>query len=277
MDNRKIVISLFFTVFIDMMGFSIIFPLFPNLLKHFQEIDSTSFSSKILFSLPAYFSILKESPYYLVFIGGLISSLYSILQFLFSPIWGRMSDRLGRKKILLFTTFGSMFGYCIWIFSDNFNFFILSRIITGVMGGNISVASASMADISSEKDRAKFMGLTGAGIGLGFIFGPPIGGIISTLSANTSLQNSFPFLTIFPLTAIIAFLLASINFLILIFYYRETLLVKNSTYAKKIHPVLELKSSSSKELPIFCLLYFLFTFAFSGFEFSFNFYLSYFF
>lgn len=264
------------TVFIDMVGFSILFPIFPNLLKWFLEYDKDSFAIKTILRIPEYFDLSNSNPYYFVLIGGIVGSVYSFLQFLFSPIWGRLSDRIGRKKILTLTTIGSVLSYTLWIFSGSFNLFVISRIISGIMGGNISVASASMADLSTEQDRTKSMGMIGAGIGLGFIFGPPIGGILASLNLNQTLNNSYSYLTVFPLAAIGSFVLALANLILILFFYNETLITKSE---KKdfTHPVLELKKSNLKELPLICLIYFIYTFAFSGFEFSFNFYLNLFF
>ncbi len=276
MNKNPSKFSLILTVFVDMVGFSILFPIFPNLLKWFLENDKDSFSIQALLKIPEYFGLSNSNPYYFVLIGGIVGSLYSFLQFIFSPVWGRLSDQIGRKKILTLTTIGSVFSYALWIFSDSFNLFVISRIISGTMGGNISVASASMADLSSEKDRAKSMGLIGAGIGLGFIFGPPIGGLLASLNLNHELNNSYPFLTYYPLAAIGSLTLALINLFLILFYYQETLITKSE---KKdfTHPVLDLKNSNLKELPLICFIYFIYTFAFSGFEFSFNFYLNLFF
>jgi MFS family permease len=142
------------------------------------------------------------------------------------------------------------------------------------MGGNISVASASMADLSSEKDRAKSMGMIGAGIGLGFIFGPPLGGFLSKVELSF-LKGDY--LAPYAPAALVSLLIAFINLLLILFYLKESLpqFEKVETHSSKpIHPILGLKKTHLSELPLFCLIFFLYTFAFSGFEFSFNFFLS---
>lgn len=257
-----------------MMGFSLIFPLFPSLLKYYLSNEEGSFLVSLLLFLPKILSYSPSHPFYYVLVGGIISSVYSFLQFVFSPLWGRLSDKIGRKKILVFTTLGSVLGYILWLFSYNFSFFILSRLLTGVMGGNISVASASMADLSSEKDRAKSMGMIGAGIGLGFIFGPPLGGFLSKVELSF-LKGDY--LAPYAPAALVSLLIAFINLLLILFYLKESLpqFEKVETHSSKpIHPILGLKKTHLSELPLFCLIFFLYTFAFSGFEFSFNFFLS---
>ena len=257
-----------------MMGFSIIFPLFPSLLKYYLLHEDGSSLVRIFLFLPNTLSYSSSHPFYYVLVGGIISSIYSFLQFLFSPLWGRLSDQIGRKKILVFTTLGSVLGYTLWLFSFHFSFFILSRLITGVMGGNISVASASMADLSSEKDRAKSMGMIGAGIGLGFIFGPPLGGLLSKIQWSF-LQGEY-FAPYAP-AALISLFIAFVNLILILFYLKESLPQSNQQIQqskKPVHPILGLKKTHLSELPLFCLLFFIYTFAFSGFEFSFNFFLS---
>ncbi|MEM7179619.1 MAG: MFS transporter [Spirochaetota bacterium] len=273
--SSKTTLILFLTVFIDMMGFSIIFPLFPNILKQYTQQGQDPLLAAIL-SLVNMLGGAEGSPYYIVLFGGILGSIYSILQFVFSPIWGRISDRIGRKPILLMTSSGNFLGYLIWLFSGSFSIFVLSRVITGVMGGNISVASAAMADSTSEADRAKGMGMIGAGIGLGFIFGPPISGLLSNIDLAKTLPFSF---TYFPASALFAVFIALVNLLLLFFSFVETL-PEESRKVKQdaaIHPILNLKNSSSKQLARVCLIFFLFTFAFSGFEFCINFYLDNFF
>ncbi|XDD51680.1 MFS transporter [Leptospira sp. WS92.C1] len=274
---NKISFVLFFTVFIDMMGFSVIFPIFPETLKIFLAksgdpvLDKFTDLTRILMEASS-----GDWSLFVALFGGIVASLYSLLQFAFAPVWGRISDRVGRKPILVFTSLGSFFGYAIWLFSGSFSLFVFSRVITGMMGGNISVASAAMADITTEKDRAKGMGLIGAGVGLGFIAGPPTGGLFAKVDLSF-LEILFPgiTLTVFPASALAAATIALINLLMIVFWFRETLNIdKQSDSTKKAHPILGVFTSHNKEVVLYSLLYFIFVFAFSGFEFSINFYLS---
>ena len=264
---------LFLTVFIDMMGFSVIFPLFPDTLKFYLSQGNDDVLSFFI-SIVERFLATQNNPYFIVLFGGLIGSIYAILQFIFSPIWGKISDSSGRKRILIFTSFGSFAGYLIWFFSGNFSTFVLSRVITGIMGGNISVASASMADMTTKEDRAKGMGIIGAGIGLGFIFGPPLGGIMS----GFNLLSIFPFLssigtTIYSSSALVSVVVSLVNFLMIIFLFEETFISQVSPIKRGFsHPVFGIFSSDVVQLPKICLIYFLFTLGFSGFEFCINFF-----
>ncbi len=279
-----------------MMGFSVIFPIFPETLKAFLAkpgdpvLDKFTDLTRILVevsggdwsqfgrSQPDFHHWMQAGDWalFVALFGGIVASLYSLLQFAFAPIWGRISDRVGRKPVLVFTSLGSFFGYAVWFFSGSFSLFVFSRVITGMMGGNISVASAAMADITSEKDRAKGMGLIGAGVGLGFIAGPPTGGLFSKIDLSF-LELAFPDIpfTVFPASALVAAAIALLNLLMIVFWFKETLNVNQEVQEKKkIHPIIGVFTSNNREVVSYSLLYFVFVFAFSGFEFSINFYLS---
>jgi MFS family permease len=140
------------------------------------------------------------------------------------------------------------------------------------MGGNISVASAGMADITSEKDRAKGMGMIGAGIGLGFVFGPPIGGMLSSLD----LLSIFPFfsnlgVTIFSGSALISVIISLMNFLLIAFFLEESHKPQHDK-EKFSHPVLRIFEVNSNQIKLISLINFTFILGFSGFEFSINFF-----
>lgn len=265
MFPKKTTFLLFLTVFIDMMGFSIIFPVFPEILKFYHAKGDDPF---LEFFQTILLSFLNSSahPYYIVLLGGLTGSLYAFLQFLFAPFWGKISDKFGRKPVLLLTSFGNFSGYVIWLFSSSFSLFVLSRVITGCMGGNISVASAAMADITPKEKRASGMGLIGAGIGLGFLFGPPLGGILAHLPFF--LENSN--FTIFPNSALLSATVALCNFLLIFFLFKET----HTKRAEKemLHPIILIARNPNKKTLFLSFIYFLFILGFSGMEFSINFF-----
>ena len=110
---------------------------------------------------------------------GFLVATYSLMQFFFSPVLGRLSDRYGRRPILFISLLGSAVGYFVIGFANTLFFVFLGRIIGGITGGNISTAQAYIADVTSKKNRAKGMGLFGAAFGLGFILGPAIAGVLS--------------------------------------------------------------------------------------------------
>lgn len=142
----------FLTVFLDLVGFGIVLPL-----------------------LPFYATELGASPFEV----GLIIASYSAMQFLFAPIWGALSDHFGRRPLLLVGLFGSAVSYVVFGLASTLEVLLLSRVIAGIMGANIPVAQAYIADSTTLEGRARGMGLIGAAFGLGFIFGPAIGGGLS--------------------------------------------------------------------------------------------------
>lgn len=113
---------------------------------------------------------------------GLLVAVYSAAQLLFSPLWGRLSDRFGRRPILIIGLVGSAVSYLIFGYARSLLVLFISRIMAGVGGANIPVAQAYIADITDPEDRAGSMGLIGAAFGLGFIFGPALGGLLAPIS-----------------------------------------------------------------------------------------------
>jgi DHA1 family tetracycline resistance protein-like MFS transporter len=154
-QHRATLGIVFLIVFIDLVGFGIVIPF-----------------------LPLYAEEYGPSP--LVF--GLLMASFSLMQFVFAPILGRLSDRYGRRPVLLVSLVGSVLGYLLFAFAGSIAMLFLSRIIDGISGGNISTAQAVIADITDEQDRAKGMGLIGAAFGLGFICGPGIGGLLADVA-----------------------------------------------------------------------------------------------
>ncbi len=150
----KPLLIIYFTVFIDLVGFGIVIPLLP------------------------YYA--ETAPFYATpFEVGLLFASYSLMQFLFAPILGSLSDRYGRRPVLFFSILGSAIGYLLIGTAFALWMVFAGRIIAGITGGNLSAAQAYIADVTSIENRAKGMGLFGAMFGLGFVFGPAIGGILS--------------------------------------------------------------------------------------------------
>ena len=155
MINRLGVI--FLTVLIDLIGFGIVIPLLP-----FYALSYGASSSQV----------------------GLLVSSFSLMQFIFNPIWGRISDRVGRRPVILLSVFGSFLSYLIFAFAKSLEVLFISRMLAGLMGANIATAQAYIADITPPEERARGMGIVGAGFGIGFIVGPLIGGVLSRFGYN---------------------------------------------------------------------------------------------
>jgi MFS transporter, DHA1 family, tetracycline resistance protein len=143
---------IFLTVFIDLLGFGIIIPLLPFYAERFGGSAETV---------------------------ALLSASFSAMQFVFMPIWGRLSDRVGRRPILLLGLFGSFASYLAFGLAGSLPLLFVSRMFAGIAGATVSTAQAFIADTTTPENRAKGMGLVGAAFGLGFIFGPALGGVLS--------------------------------------------------------------------------------------------------
>jgi len=265
---------LFLTVFVDLVGFSIIFPLFPEMLDHYVERDG---AESLIGSLAAWLGEFTSHPdpdrqrlYTTALFGGILGSIYSALQFVFAPIWGRLSDRTGRRPILLISISGLALAYLVWVFAGSFELLLLSRVVAGIMGGNISVATAAVADITGEKDRAKGMGMIGAAFGLGFILGPAIGGMLSGIDLTDA---GLPGLNRFSAPALAALGLSVWNLVWVKLRLPETLpperRASSTAHARSFNP---LRLLSGHNLPEGVsgtnLVFFLYQTAFAGMEFT---------
>ena len=152
MKNLKPLPSLFLVCVIDVLGFGILIPLIPYMAAQFGA--SPSLNTWIL-------------------------ATYSGCQLLAAPLWGRLSDRFGRRPILLTSMLGACTSYVILGFAHSLPTLFLARALAGAMAGNLSAAMAYASDISQPADRAKTMGTVGAAIGVGFMLGPVIGGALA--------------------------------------------------------------------------------------------------
>lgn len=154
--RKPSLLVVFLTVFIDLVGFGIVLPLLP--------IYSDTFGAS-------------------GFMVGVIMASFSAMQFVFAPAWGRLSDRIGRRPVLLVSTAGAALSYTVFGYGSTLagmtalTVLLLSRVVAGICGANITVAQAYIADITPPEQRSKRMGLIGMAFGLGFIFGPIIGGV----------------------------------------------------------------------------------------------------
>ena len=153
--KRKSALGLIFlTVFVDLLGFGILIPILPSFAKVELLVDETAI--------------------------GIAIAIYSFVQFLFNPVLGRLSDKYGRKPVIVVSLLINAIGYVIFAFTTSYVVLLISRIVAGIGGSSIGVAQAYIADVTTKENRAKGMGIIGSAFGLGFVFGPLIGGFLSS-------------------------------------------------------------------------------------------------
>ncbi|MCB0393691.1 MAG: MFS transporter, partial [Bdellovibrionales bacterium] len=202
MKSKSPLLIIFVTVFVDLVGFGIIIPLSPYLAKHFGASGLQI---------------------------GLLMSVYSLAQFIFSPLWGRLSDVYGRRPILLMSLLGSTLAHLGFAFASDLWMLFVARTIAGLFGANISAASAYIADVTDSKSRSKSMGIIGAAFGIGFILGPAIGGFLSEWGLQLGTQPPFGI----GFSALGASLICFLNFLFACFRLPESLPKERRNLAKK--------------------------------------------
>lgn len=268
----------FLTIFLDMVGFSVIFPLFPEMLDHYLLRENllgggllTDFVS-LLQGFAFEGDVLNKSfRFETVIFGGVLGSLYAILQFFFAPIWGRLSDKIGRRPVLLITLLGTCVGYGLWIFAGGFWILVLSRVLSGVASGNLSVATASIADVTSRESRSKGMAFVGVAFGLGFVVGPALGGWASQFIWVDQAEAALG-LNPFSFAATISFILALVNFCWLFKSFKETLPKENRKNIKDAKPVIfQIRKIKNQAVKDSCLAYLFYMISFSGMEFTLTF------
>jgi MFS transporter, DHA1 family, tetracycline resistance protein len=174
--QRSPLLFIFLTIFLDLLGAGMILPLLPYYVKMIEQANSPWIMAN------------------LALIVGMLTAAFSLFQFLFTPILGALSDRVGRRPVLLVSLAGTGVAYLLLGVADQFLGFgavvflgvlFFARILDGITGGNISTAQAYIADVTPPEERARGMGLIGAAFGLGFMLGPAFGGLLSTISLST--------------------------------------------------------------------------------------------
>lgn len=189
--EKKPMAVIFITVFIYLLGFGIVIPTIPLLST---QLGATAFQT------------------------GLLLSAYSLMQFLFSPFWGKLSDKHGRRPILLICLIGEVFAYLLFAQARSLELLFIARLLSGFFGASISTASAYISDITPPNERSKGMALIGAAFGMGFLFGPAIGGGLTYWAEHIS-EDAF-FRTSFSSYWVSG--LCLITFLFALKYLKET-------------------------------------------------------
>lgn len=179
MDSKRARFAIFLTVFVDLLGFGIVIPILPLYAKAIAAhpspwMDGVNHALRLL--EPG------------AFWAGLAFVSFSLMQFLASPLLGRISDMAGRKPVLWISLLGTAASYVIMAGTGRYEWVLAARILAGVLGGNIPVAQAAMADSSAPEERSKALGMIGAAFGLGFVIGPALAGVLSGSAAGARLH-----------------------------------------------------------------------------------------
>ena len=227
MKKKSALSLIFLTVFIDLLGFGILIPILPTFAKKELLVDETAI--------------------------GIVVAIYSFVQLLFNPILGRLSDKYGRKPLIVISLFINSIGYIIFAFTTSYIVLLLSRIVAGIGGSSISVAQAYVADVTTKEDRTKGMGMIGAAFGLGFVFGPFMGGILSSYG--------------YMITGFASASFSMLAFIVTIILLPESNLNRavSTNINRKLFDVDGLKNVFAKpERVILILLFFVLTFSFAN-------------
>ncbi|WWC68605.1 uncharacterized protein I206_102535 [Kwoniella pini CBS 10737] len=235
-ESKRIVKIVFFALILDLLAFTIPLPLFPRLTAWYLKLDSSSTSllSQLLFLSRKWRSILlsyngSESisdngnkQWDIVLLGGLMGSLFSFCQCIISPWLGRLSDKYGRKKILLATMLGNILSAVIWIQSTSFASFLLSRLVGGLSEGNVQLSTAIISDVTTSSNRSRSLALVGIAFSICFTLGPSLGAYFASQPVPPSLYSSENKLNIYAVPALISLVLLVIETLYLAARLPET-------------------------------------------------------
>ncbi|KAK1836970.1 major facilitator superfamily domain-containing protein [Podospora conica] len=193
--RKRVLRVIFVSLLLDLISFTFILPLFPNLLEFYRSVEapldaSSPHSKTLLSSILGYLNAYKaafarpiDSRYDIVLLGGALGSLFSLLQAVASPIIGRLSDKYGRRTALLTSMAGNILSVLLWVMAVDFRTFLASRVVGGLSEGNVQLATAIATDISDHSSRGATMALIGACFSIAFTFGPALGAWLSTISS----------------------------------------------------------------------------------------------
>ncbi|KAL5487841.1 hypothetical protein ACEPAI_5949 [Sanghuangporus weigelae] len=238
----KIETIVFLSLVLDLFAFTIPLPLFPRIIEWYtkrEASDPNGFLSRTLAFVSAFRSLFIKSAkgskkWDVVLLGGFMGSVFSTLQFLVSPHIGSLSDKYGRKKILLITMAGNILSALVWIQSTSFASYMLSRAIGGLSEGNVQLAIAIISDISTPANRGKALAHVGIAFAICFIIGPPIGAYFASRPVPPALTAGGFELNIYAVPAFLTLVLLSVETLFLALALPETrgTVIKNAPEKK---------------------------------------------
>jgi len=277
-DRTTLVV--FVGLLIDLLAFTLILPLFPALIAHYREHDSSGLFAALETKVDVFRHLVgAPAQFNTVLFGGLLGSVFSFLQYLASPIIGGLSDKYGRKPLLLLSTVGIALSYLLWVFSSNFTVFVLARVLGGVSKGNVSLSTAIVTDVSTPATRGRGMAMIGVAFSLGFLVGPMIGAAFSLWGKEAGGDWY-----VYP--ALFALGLSIFDILFIAVFFKESLPAEkrsttplSSTASTFIHPLHLFRFSSitgldkqqHSDLCQVGLAYFIYLFLYSGMEFTLTF------
>ncbi|XP_064600293.1 major facilitator superfamily domain-containing protein 10-like [Liolophura sinensis] len=282
--TSKTVYVIFASLIFDLLGFTVILPLLPSLLDYYGQKDQDGLYHVLKQSVTGFRELVgaPDTPRWnSVLFGGLLGSVFSLLQFLTAPVVGALSDVYGRKPIMLLTLVGISSSYVLWALSRNFTVFVLARIVGGLSKANINLSTAIVTDVSSSRTRGKGMAFIGIAFSLGFTLGPMIG----ALFAGWARSHAQEFYTT---PALFALVLSVIDIIYVYLYLQESLPPKKraksltsefKNASTLVNPVALFRFSAVdnismkdlKSMQKVGMVYFLYLFFYSGLEFTLTF------
>ncbi|XP_041477167.1 major facilitator superfamily domain-containing protein 10-like [Lytechinus variegatus] len=275
---------IFISLVLDLLAFTMILPLFPTLLDYYGQHDESGLYASLQHSVDQFREVLRipdTKKYNSVLFGGILGSLFSLLQFITSPVIGAASDVYGRRFVMLVTMVGISLSYVLWAMSYNFGMFVLARIVGGISKGNVSLSTTIVTDVSTTKTRGKGMALIGLAFSVGFIVGPMIG---AYFAKGGLFDEGSRVIT----PALLALTLSLADLLFIFVFLKETLPQEKRAPSmgncfqerqNLINPFSLFRFSAVKNTPIkelqilqqLGLSYFIYLFLFSGLEFTLTF------
>jgi MFS family permease len=219
--SKRAQLAIFFTVFVDLLGFGIVIPILPlyaaNLAQH-PSPWMAWVNHALHFSNPG------------AAWAGVALISFSLSQFIATPFLGRLSDLIGRRPVLWVSLIGASASYLVMAMTGRFEWVLAARVLAGLLGGNISVAQAAMADSSSPKERSKVLGMIGAAFGLGFVLGPAMSGILSGSMAGKQMLAAHGW----HLPFFVASALSLLASMLVVIWLPETLTAEARLHARRV-------------------------------------------